>query len=410
MAAVVLLFIENKWIWISVQLFIILSLYVGVRFFYLMDKPYRHLRDSIEDLEKQDFNTSIRLSGDRTVDKLAEKYNSIMSNIRRERLNLESQGQFLQELVTSSPLGIVITDFDNIITEINPSALIYLNIPHSSVVGKPLDELNIQANEILKDQPTVVHIGHKKYKAIQTKVQHKGFYRNCLILEDITAELLQTEKEAYGRVIRMMSHEVNNSTGAINSILSSIAEYFQEKADGQDWKDIIHVAIERNLNVATFVKNFASVIRIYDPVRQDVDVYFLLQNLVKMWETDTRKRSIKIHLECDSSKGIINVDPVQMEQVFNNIIKNSIESIESNGDIIIEVKDSGRKIIIADNGPGIEVGIIEKMQSEAFFSTKPRGQGIGMMIIREVLSRHNATYSLRTDEDGWTKFEIELTA
>ncbi len=409
MGVLVYWFIENKWIWIGMQLFVVLSLYVGIRFFYLMHKPYKHLRDSIEGLEKQDFSSSILPSGDSIVDKLTDKYNVIMSSIRAERVKLEGQGQFLQELVSSSPLGIIITDFDDIITEVNPSALFYLNLENMQIIGQPLNRLNIDIREVSNNETNIMHIGTKKFKAIQTKVRHKGFYRNCLILEDITSEILKTEKEAYGRVIRMMSHEVNNSTGAINSILHSISEYFHEKPDGHEWQDIIQVAIHRNLNVATFVKNFASVIRVYEPNKQEVNINNLVKNTVKIWEHEVKKRNINLCLKSETEQcNIVYIDPVQMEQVFNNIIKNAIESIEQNGEICIEIMENGRKIAIADNGPGISVEDLECLHSEAFFSTKPRGQGIGMMLIREILSKHDAFFGLKTYEDGWTRFVIKL--
>jgi two-component system, NtrC family, nitrogen regulation sensor histidine kinase NtrY len=396
----------NTWPFLIIQFFLVLSLFLGVKFFYLADKPYRHLVDSIGFLEAQDVNTSIVKSGNNLLDKLVDKYNEIITHIREERLRLQGQGQFLEELIEVSPIGIVISDFDGVITEVNPSAALHLGISEEALIDQNINTvLSITGYEATEN--TVSNVNQRKLKMSQSKVKYKGFYRQCILLEDITNELLKTEKEAYGRVIRMMSHEVNNSTGAVNSILQSLNDYLFEQSEDKSWSEVIHIAIDRNKNLGKFVDNFASVLRVYTPQMKEVSISEFLQKIAKIWAYPAKEKSIDLQLDDQTNgKEVVTIDPIQIEQVLNNIIKNAFEAIGTNGKIKIVIKENGKLVSIEDNGCGISADEALHMQSMPFYSNKTQGQGIGLMITKEILNNHQAKYTLKTDSDGWTRFMI----
>ncbi len=115
-------------------------------------------------------------------------------------------------------------------------------------------------------------------------------------------------------------------------------------------------------------------------------------------------RNIAITLDIDEELGDVNLDIALFEQVLVNIIKNAAESIGKDGKIQIRTS-SPASIEIVDNGEGITKETEAKLFSP-FFSTKPNGQGIGLVFIREVLMRHGCSFSLRTYADGLTRFRI----
>ena len=115
-------------------------------------------------------------------------------------------------------------------------------------------------------------------------------------------------------------------------------------------------------------------------------------------------RNIAITLDIDEELGDVNLDIALFEQVLVNIIKNAAESIGKDGKIQIRTS-SPASIEIVDNGAGITKETEAKLFSP-FFSTKPNGQGIGLVFIREVLMRHGCSFSLRTYADGLTRFRI----
>ena len=116
-------------------------------------------------------------------------------------------------------------------------------------------------------------------------------------------------------------------------------------------------------------------------------------------------RNIALRMELCEENPMVCMDTSLFEQVIINIIKNAAESIGTNGEIIIRTSDSPVMLEIGDTGTGISKEVEAKLFTP-FFSTKPNGQGIGLIFIREVLMKHNCTFSLRTYPDGITRFRI----
>ncbi len=113
---------------------------------------------------------------------------------------------------------------------------------------------------------------------------------------------------------------------------------------------------------------------------------------------------VTIRMELSEQLRPVQMDAALIEQVLVNIIKNAVESIGENGEITIRTF-APAGIEVADNGAGISKEAEAKLFTP-FFSTKPNGQGIGLIFIREILSRHGCTFSLRTYADGLTRFRI----
>ena len=118
-----------------------------------------------------------------------------------------------------------------------------------------------------------------------------------------------------------------------------------------------------------------------------------------------QNRNIRLIMELAEVSPVVKLDSSLFEQVLVNIIKNAAESIEQDGEIHIRTSNSPVCLEIADTGKGIDKETEAKLFSP-FFSTKPNGQGIGLIFIREVLLKHNCTFSLRTCSDGLTRFKI----
>ena len=112
-------------------------------------------------------------------------------------------------------------------------------------------------------------------------------------------------------------------------------------------------------------------------------------------------------MELCEENPIVKMDTSLFEQVLINIIKNSAESIDEGGEIIIRTPASPLTLEVCDNGKGISKEIESKLFTP-FFSTKPNGQGIGLIFIREVLMKHGFSFSLRTYPDGITRFRIRF--
>ena len=207
-----------------------------------------------------------------------------------------------------------------------------------------------------------------------------------------------------------MSHEINNSIGAINSILNSVLNYSDQLTEGDriDYEDALKVAISRNQQLNSFMTNFANVIRIPLPVKEQCDLNDIVKSVAAFMRVECEKKSIAMTIKLEEKPIALELDFQQMEQVLVNIIKNSIEAINYNGEIsLITQCNSHNYLIIRDNGKGISASN-QKNLFAPFFSTKKDGQGIGLTLIREILLNHGFSDFSLTSKDGCTEFRIDF--
>src|SRR5256885_1198326 len=147
-----------------------------------------------------------------------------------------------------------------------------------SIKGKFLSELSHpilkQIGELQSGQSrTITFEGLNTYKLQMSHFIDRGFARNFVLIEELTAEILAAEKKVYGKVIRMMAHEVNNTIGPVNSIIDSALKTAQwGNQEKNNLKGALQIAIERNNNLNGFMRNFADLVKLPAPVKKQVDV------------------------------------------------------------------------------------------------------------------------------------------
>ena len=247
---------------------------------------------------------------------------------------------------------------------------------------------------------------NKVYRCSHSAFIDQGFNHPFILIEEITHELQKVEKDSYERIIRMMSHEVNNSVGAIGSTLNVVTDIFRQEENSK-WDYVlpaVEASFDRCGHLASFISNLAQVIRIPEPTLSPISLNEQVRSVYALTSAECRQRDIELTLSLTEEDRYIHVDGIQFEQVLVNIIKNAYEAIGKNGKIHIYTYQSPLSIIIEDNGPGISEETRQKLFTP-FFTTKSSGQGIGLMFVREVLTNHHCKFSLTT-EDGCTRFKI----
>jgi nitrogen fixation/metabolism regulation signal transduction histidine kinase len=399
------------WI-IAIEIVIIISIIISLRLYRLLTKPFEFSFFGSETLKNKDFSNKFVPTGNYEIDLLIEVYNKMIDQLREERIISEEKNFFLDKLIESSPVGIITLDFDEKISSLNSAAYNFLKIKPETLLGKTLpntgNDFLLHLNQCELDQNFTFSInGIKKYKCYKSHFINKGFPRHFIIFEELTNEILEAEKNAYGKVIRMMSHEVNNTVGSINSLLDTIRIYKNVLPHGKqtEYEDVIKIAIERNLNLGIFMSNFANVIRLPKPVLTDFDLNILIKKVILLMHALKSEKQINIEASGIEDKFVLKIDPIQFEQALMNIIKNSVESIIDSGKVLIILSKIERKLTIRDDGQGITEENSKKLFTP-FFSTKPHGQGIGLTLVRDILLNHSFKFSLSTKPDGFTDFEI----
>lgn len=403
--------IDRKWIFLGVEFLILISLYFSYLLYKGFIKPIELMQSGTDAIADADFNIKYVNTGSIEIDKLVNVYNNMIDRLRVERTKMSEQSYFIQNLIEVTPLGIIILDYDGKVSNINPAAKNILKI-NQNIIGSRLSNKH---SELLKriltiehDEPTMISInGNDKYKCQVTEIMHQGFRRKFILVDNLSREILKSEKDAYGRIIRMMAHEVNNSMGAINSILDTVIEFgFEEKNQDDELKESLEIAKERNQGLSQFVANYASILRLPPPQNRKIDLSQLLKKSSQLFYPIAKEKGITLTLEHKLNPITLLADPILLEQAISNILKNAIESIEANGEIKIKSTDFPKGFIISDNGPGIadndEVNLFTP-----FYSTKPTGQGVGLMLVRDILNGHKATFTLKTNhQTGWTEFKV----
>jgi Signal transduction histidine kinase involved in nitrogen fixation and metabolism regulation len=390
---------------------IVITALLLITFYRKIVKPLHTIGNGMELLKEQDFSSRLSKVGQYEADRVVNVFNRMMEQLKNERLRLREQNSFLDLLINASPMGVIILNYDERITSLNPAAIKVLGIySEEEVIDKRLSELDSPLTEelaalSLNDTRTVQLNDANIYRCTYSSFVDQGFQHPFILLESLTDEVMKAEKKAYEKVIRMIAHEVNNTTAGITSTLDTVEMTLAEFENTEDIREVMRVCIDRCFSMSRFITNFADVVKIPEPRLCRMNLNELVASCKRFMETICQNRNISISLNLCEELDVVNVDPSLFEQVMVNIIKNAAESIETNGEIYIRTTINPVCLEIADTGKGISKEAATKLFSP-FFSTKPTGQGIGLIFIREVLQKHGCTFSLRTYEDGLTRFRI----
>lgn len=389
---------------------LILFILIYLTFFYRkIVKPLNTIGSGMELLREQDFSSRLSPVGQYEADRVVNIFNRMMEQLKNERLRLREQNNFLDLLIKASPMGVIITSLDEDLSELNPMALKMLGVRLEDVQGKKMKEIDsplaVELANLPKGEKVTVRLNDSNiYRCTHSSFIDRGFQHPFCLVETLTDEVMKAEKKAYEKVIRMIAHEVNNTTAGITSTLDTVEQALSSEEGMEDICDVMRVCTDRCFSMSRFITRFADVVKIPEPTLSSVNLNDLVFTCKRFMEGMCNDRRITLRMEIDESLKDVMLDAALFEQVLVNIIKNAAESIEADGEIIVRTL-APATVEVIDNGQGISKETEAKLFSP-FFSTKPNGQGIGLIFIREVLMRHGCTFSLRTYADGLTRFRI----
>ncbi len=406
---------DNMPLFILSEFLLLCSVYYALHLYRSLVEPIYMIARGADAIADEDFNVKLKKVGQKELDKLITVYNQMIDKLRQERATTTQKNYFLDKLIATSPSGIILLDLNQKLLSCNPQAVSLLNYPEALLIGKALHEVPVPLLQKLARFPddytrTIQLNGMEIFKCHKAHFMDKGYRNYFLVIEELTDERIQIEKEAYEKVIRMMAHEVNNSIGPINSILESLNFYIEyiPEAYQSEYANVLRVAIERNQKLNVFMKNFSEVVKLPAPILERIDIKGLIADVLGLMKYQVGEKRISFTCDLPAYPVLLEIDPRQMEQVLINIIKNAIEAIPEEGNIKILLKENPIQLLVVDSGTGIPEQIAPYLFT-SFFSTKPYSQGIGLTLSREILLNHGFHFSLKPKAEAETVFEIQFT-
>jgi len=231
-------------------------------------------------------------------------------------------------------------------------------------------------------------------------------------------KLLLTERhEAWENVARKLAHEIKNPLTPIQLTIDRLKtkyEKFINDNEKENFKNYLKTIIKQIKQIENLVNEFSDFARMPKPILQNCNIIEIIQNnILLLREFD---KNISIKLNCENSELFLKCDSDQINRVFLNLIKNSIESIQEksqkNGEftkiIDIEILNNNDYITanITDSGTGFPKENIKNI-IKPYFTTKPSGSGLGLSIVNKIINDHNGSVKFNSNNNG-AKVEITL--
>ena len=299
---------HRSWTYLAIQLCAIAVILLLVILYRKTVKPLGTLSEGIDLLKEQDFSTRLRQVGQADADRIIELFNRMSRQLHEEEVRAQEQNHFLELLIAASPMGVLIMDIDGKISSANPAMCRFLNLTDIgeykglALDGSGLPLLQLMASvepdsgRILQTDP--LHI----YRCTCSSFMDRGFPHPFYMVEPLTEELYEAEKRGYRKVIRIISHEVNNTMAGLTSALGAMEQSSAGSGD-EDTATMLSILLSRIDRMSRFITEYASMARIPDPVCRPVEANTFLRRTAPFLESLKGRRQIAQILDLDDNAG-----------------------------------------------------------------------------------------------------------
>ena len=392
--------------WLVFLIALLIGLPIGAvlvaRILRPLDITLSGLRDGISSFRDRDF--SLRLASDRNDEtgELARLYNDVGRLLLEERQNIRQKELLLEAALDRSPVATMLVNQLGRVIFSNPEARKLL-LGGAKLEGRSFAEIEQRCPEdmrkILASEGEGIFTV-KRDEAVETyHLSQRQFLLNqqrhsLVLMHRLTGELGRQEAAIWKKVIRVISHELNNSLAPVSSLVHS-AKLVADRPDFSHRTEEIFTTIEERLeHIAQFIEGYAKFARLPEPRKSEIDWLKLLTNLGDF-------PSLTIEEPLPSRPGF--GDIAQLRQLLINLVKNAVEASETEPRVSIRVRDagSGTYLRISDCGPGMDEETMKKALLP-FYSTKKTGTGLGLALSREIVEGHGGTISLQSRPGGGT--------
>ncbi len=382
--------------WIGVQR--ILTPAVGV---------IRALTDGADSLRDNDFSISVAHDRSDELGELVTAHNKLGGALRDERQSLFQRELLLDTVIQTTDMALVLINANGQVVYSNAAARQLFNRGRP-VNGHRFESLLESAPSAIREAVATDRDGLFTIEGDEPQTYHlsqNAFTLNAqphrlLLFKQLTQELGRQEVATWKNVIRVISHELNNSLAPISSLAHSGQTLVSKRGDDERLATIFSTIEDRSSHLKNFIESYARFARLPAPRPEKID-----------WPAfiDSLRNAVEFRLAEPLPALDCRVDATQFEQVLINLLKNAHESGSPPEAIVVaaEIRDGRTLFTVSDRGGGISEEVMRNALLP-FYSTKATGTGLGLPLCREIVEAHGGRLSLVNYPDEGLEVRIAL--
>ncbi len=401
-------------------------------FIHYIDRTNRILNNFLESIRYSDFSRTFHIEGESSsFEKLKNSFNDVIKDFQEVRAEKEENYYYLQTVIQHIGIALIAFQKDGKVELINNATKKLFqvrNLQNIESLRNISPNLVEQLFSIQHGEKSLVKIQQKEnllqliVYATELTVHNRRI--TLVSIKDIQQELEEKEMESWQKLIRVLTHEIMNSITPISSLSSTVNLIIEDLTENLNEQNVQEENLETLNEISTalktihkradgllhFVDTYRNLTKIPKPNFTIFRISHLFMSIKGLFDEEIKSKNINCVIITEPESLELSADEHLIEQVLINLIKNAVHALENTKNptiqLITKLNSRGKTIIqVIDNGPGILPDVLERIFIP-FFTTKPKGSGIGLSLSRQILRLHGGTINAYSEPNKETKFTL----
>ena len=415
-----------------------LAIWAAIKLTQRLVSPIQVLSEGTREVAKGNYEQSLPVTTRDEFGVLVESFNDMTKKIkssqeqlRKSRAIAEEQRSYLEIVWRHLSSGVLFIDRESFLTNINLAAENILGVAADSVRDRSLDDI-IQQNEHLaplfspirdgtvnkqNEWNDTASLGTKKgqqilaYSATQLPASDAVSGSYVVVVEDITSLVEAQRAVAWGEVARRVAHELLNPLQPIHLAVDRIKRKAVVSSEDKESLELTFDSIYRQLgSMQRLVNEFRDYEKLKDPSPSKVDLNKLIREVVVPYSEGEQSNGVILQLDPELKE--FSADTNQLVQVLNNLLINARDAVYNSENPVVtihtkQVEPDTIQMRFVDNGPGFDEEFLDRV-FEPYATTKERGTGLGLGIVKRIVEGHGGKISAGNHSDGGAEITIEF--